>query len=281
MPLDQIDVDKMVVPEEEAEMTFLEHLEELRWHIVRSIIAIVVFGIVIFIAKEFVFDYIIFGPKSENFLSYRAMCSFSNWIGMGSQLCLVPPEFAVIATEFGERFVVHIKVSIILGFILSFPYIFWEMWRFIKPGLYEEEQKAARGVVFICSFLFLTGVLFGYYIISPFAVTFLAGYSIADVQSTTSLSSFVSYMTMFTLPTGLVFELPVIVFFFTKIGLIGPEFLRAYRRHSFILILMLAAMITPPDVVTQFLIGVPLYFLYEISIIISARVEKQRELELQ
>jgi sec-independent protein translocase protein TatC len=185
MPLDQIDVDKIEAPEKEAEMTFLEHLEELRWHIVRSIAAIVIFGIIIFLAKDFVFDQIIFAPKYKEFFSYQIMCRFYEWIGMGTQLCLTPPAFDVIATEFGERFVVHIKVSVILGFIISFPYIFWEVWRFIKPGLYQEEQKAARGVVFICSALFLMGVLFGYYIISPFAVTFLAGYDIADVKSTT------------------------------------------------------------------------------------------------
>lgn len=281
MALDQVDVDKLALPsgEPEKEMTFLEHLEELRWHIIRSIVAIAVFGIVIFIAKDFVFNTIIFAPKYDWFASYKAMCALSELLGLGTNMCLTPPDFEILATQFGERFVVHIKVAVIMGFMMSFPYIFWEMWRFIKPGLYENERKAARGVVFVCSALFLIGVLFGYFVISPFAVTFLAGYDITDVQSTTSLSSFVNYMTMFTLPTGIVFELPVVVYFFTKIGLIGPEFLRAYRKHAFIIILIMAAIITPPDVVTQFLIGVPLYFLYEVSIIISRRVEQQREAE--
>ena len=279
MALDQVDVDKLTLESdvEEKEMTFLEHLEELRWHIIRSIVAIVIFGIVVFIAKDFVFNSIIFAPKYDWFISYKAICSLSVWLGLGSNLCLQPPDFDILATQFGERFVVHVKVAIIMGFIASFPYIFWEMWRFIRPGLYENERKAAQGVVFICSSLFLMGVLFGYFVISPFAVTFLAGYDITDVQSTTSLSSFVNYMTMFTLPTGIVFELPVVVYFFTKIGLIGPDFLRTYRKHAFIIILIMAAIITPPDVVTQFLIGVPLYFLYEVSIIISKRVERQQQ----
>lgn len=280
MPLDQIDVDQLGSGTEEAEMSFMEHLEVLRWHIIRSLIAVIIVAIVVFIAKDIVFDYIIFAPKYDWFLPYQTMCSFSEMIGMGQQMCITPPDFDVIATQFGERFIVHIKVSIILGIIVAFPYIFYEFWKFIRPGLYEEEQKAARGIVFVCSALFLTGVCFGYFVISPFAVTFLAGYEIADVRSTTSLSSFVTYMTMFTLPAGLIFELPIVVYLFSKLGIIGPDFLRTYRKHAFIIILMLSAMITPPDIVTQFLISIPLYILYEVSIRISKRVVAQREKEL-
>lgn len=281
MALDQVDVDKLDSGEEQGEMTFLEHLEELRWHIVRSLVAIVIVAIVVFVAKEIVFDYIIFAPKYDWFLPYQAICGLSELLGLGDTMCLSPPDFDIIATKFGERFIVHIKVSVILGLIVAFPYVFYEFWKFIRPGLYEEEQKAARGVVFICSTLFLLGVCFGYFVISPFAVSFLAGYEIADVRSTTSLDSFVTYMTMFTLPAGLIFELPVVVYFFSKIGLVGPEFLRTYRKHAFIIILMMSAVITPPDVVTQFLISIPLYFLYEISIRISKRVVAQREAELR
>jgi len=178
--------------------------------------------------------------------------------------------------ELGEQFFTHLKVSIWLGIIISFPYIFWEMWRFIKPGLYAKEQKAARGIVFVCSFLFLLGVLFGYYVISPFAITFLAGYSIAtEVVSSPTLSSYVNYMTMFTVPTGIIFELPVVVYFLSRIGLVTPEFMKKYRRHAVIVILIFAAIITPPDVITQFLIGIPVFILYEISIHISRRAAKK------
>ncbi|MEL7021971.1 MAG: twin-arginine translocase subunit TatC [Bacteroidota bacterium] len=280
MPLDQIDVDQLPSGDEEAEMSFLEHLEVLRWHIIRSLVAIVVVAVIVFIAKDVVFDYIIFAPKYEWFLPYQAMCGLSELIGMGQKMCISPPDFDVIATVFGERFIVHIKVSVTLGIIVAFPYIFYEFWKFIRPGLYEAEQKAARGIVGICSALFILGVLFGYFVISPFAVSFLAGYEIADVRSTTSLSSFVTYMTMFTLPAGLIFELPVVVYLFSKLGIIGPEFLRTYRKHAFVLILALSAVITPPDIVTQFLISIPLYVLYEISIRISKRVAKQRAAEL-
>ncbi len=271
MALDQVDVDNM---EEQAgkEMSFLEHLEELRWHLVRSAASVVIFGVLTFLGGKAFFDLIMISPKTEGFFTYRMICKLSE------TLCFKPPKLDLIAIELGEQFIVHFKFAMMFGIVLSFPYIFWEFWKFIKPGLYDKEQKAARGVVFICSFLFLTGVLFGYYIISPFAITFLGGYDLGAV-STTSLSSYVNYMTMFTLPVGIVFELPIVVYFLSKVGLVTPEFLKSYRRHAFVIILILAAVITPPDVVTQFLIGVPLYFLYEISIIISKRVVAKQEAE--
>ncbi len=250
-----------------AEMNFLEHLEELRWHIIRSLIAIILVGIVVFISRPFVFDTIIFGPKNEWFPTYK-LFGFK------------PADFDILPREMGESFFTHIKVSFILGLIVVFPYVFWEFWRFIKPGLYEKEKKAARGIVFICSSLFLLGVVFGYYIVAPFAVTFLGSYSVGlDAINSPSLASYVSTLTMCTLPMGLVFELPVIVYFLSKIGLVTAEGMKAYRRHAIIIILILAAIITPPDVVTQFLIGIPVYILYEFSILIAARVQKKVDSE--
>lgn len=271
MALDQVDVDKL---EEQAgkEMSFLEHLEELRWHLVRSAAAIVIFGVLAFIGGEPFFDFIMNGPRRADFWTYKMICNISE------VLCFNPPEFNLQAVQFGEEFIVHFKFSLMIGLVLGFPYIFWEFWRFIKPGLYPQEKKAARGVVSICSFLFMSGVLFGYFIIAPFAITFLAGYNLG-AENNPSISSYVNYMTMFTLPVGVVFELPVVVYFFSKIGLVTPQFLRSYRRHAFVVILILAAIITPPDVVTQFLIGIPLYFLYEISIIVSKRVIANQEKE--
>jgi sec-independent protein translocase protein TatC len=280
MALDQVDVDKYEA-QQEKEMSFLDHLEELRWHLVRAILSIVIVGTVVFLMKSFVFDTVLFGPRNDDFWSYKAVCNLSDLLGMGDVLCMTPTNFKIIATEFGERFIVHIKVSIMLGFVVAFPYVFYQFWSFIAPGLYEEERKAARGVVFICSSLFIMGILFGYFIISPFAVNFLAGYEIDGVEATTSLSSYVSYMMMFTVPTGIVFELPVVVYFLAKVGLITAEFMKTYRRHSIVVILVMAALITPPDVVTQFLIGIPLYFLYEVSILIAKRVEKKNELEMR
>ncbi len=269
MPLDQppIKSPEKPVPAKGKEMSFLEHLEELRWHIIRAVISIAIFAIAIFVAGDLVFKYVILAPKEASFVTYQFIC------GLSEQLCFHPPEFDLITRELGEQFIVHLKVSAVLGVVIAFPYIFWELWRFIRPGLYAAEQKAARGIVLICSLLFLSGVLFGYFVIAPFAITFLASYNVGAVSAPT-LASYVNYMTMFTLPTGIVFELPVVVYFLSKIGLVTPDFMRAYRRHAFIIILILAAIITPPDVITQMLIGAPLYLLYEISIVISKRVTK-------
>ncbi len=283
MPLDQVDVDKLE-KEAEKEMTFLDHLEELRWHIIRSLIAIVSIGIGLFLAQKWLFDVVIFGPTHADFVTYRAVCGLSEVIGLGDRMCFQPPDFQTQAIGFGEAFITSIKVSFIAGFIFAFPYIFWEFWRFIKPGLYENERKNTRFIVFICSFLFALGVAFGYFIIAPFAVNFLAGYTIPGVENTPTLSSLINYMIMFTAPAGLIFELPVVVYFFSRIGLLTPDFMRKYRRHAIIVTLLLSAMLTPPDVVTQFLIGIPLFILYEVSIVIAQRVvadeeRKEREYE--
>ncbi len=258
----------------EKEMSFLEHLEELRWHIIRSIISIVLFAIVVFALKDFVFNKIIFAPRYADFWTYRFFC----WIS--ETTCFSPPDFKLLPREVGEQFFTHLKVSFWLGLIASFPYIMWEIWRFIKPGLYKSEQKAARGMVLICSLLFFSGVLFGYVVISPFAITFLVGYSVgADVISSPTLASYVNYMTMFTIPVGLVFELPIVVYFLSRIGLLTPEYMKRYRKHAIIIILILAAIITPPDVVTQFLIGIPIFILYEISIVVSRRTNEKHHKE--
>lgn len=252
----------------EEEMSFLDHLETLRWHILRAGIAIIAFAIIIFTAKTFVFDVIIGGPLKEWFPTYGLFCK------VAESMCFGPPNFQIIPKDITEQFIVHIKSSLVLGFIISFPYVFWEIWKFVKPGLYDKEKEYAKGVVFICSALFLTGVLFGYFIIAPFALNFLGNYSVGDFTTqASSLNSYVSSLTAFTLPTGVVFQLPVLVYFLSKIGLVTPEFMRKYRRHSIIVILIMSAIITPPDVITQFLIGIPVYGLYEISILISKRVQ--------
>ncbi len=255
------------------EMSFLEHLEALRWHIIRAFAAIVVIGIGVFMAKDFVFDKIILAPTDQDFATYRWFCS------IGQRFCFYPQGLEIITRDISEQFMVHIRVSIWLGVIVAFPYVFWEFWRFVKPGLYAKERNAARGVVLICSLLFILGVLFGYYIISPFAITFLSSYSVSDkIANTTTLSTLVNSMTMFTIPTGLVFELPIVIYFFAKIGLVTAEFLRTYRRHAIVIILIVAAIITPPDVITQLLVSIPLYSLYEIGILIAKRVERNKKL---
>ena len=278
MALDQVDVDQL--EQAEKEMSFLDHLEELRWHIIRSLIAIVGIGTTLFIFHNWLFEEVIFAPSRSEFISYKWICNLSNFIGLGDTMCFTPPIFETQAIGFGESFITSIKVSFIAGFIAAFPYVFYEFWRFIKPGLYDKERKATRGVVFICSILFLMGVCFGYFIISPFAINFLLGYTIPGVTNIPTLGSLINYMIMFTAPAGLIFELPIVVFFLARVGLITPALMKQYRRHSIIGILLLSALITPPDVVTQFLIGIPLYFLYELSIVVAARTYKKYEAEL-
>jgi len=269
MPLDQVDVDKMN-NKDEAEMSFLDHLEALRWHLVRSIVAIFVIAIISFIFSDIVIETLLYGPKEKWFPTYQFICSISE------DLCFYCPEFKLNQIELGEVFFTHIKVSIIFGFVVVFPYVFWEIWRFVKPALHDHELRAARGMVLTCSSLFISGVLFGYFIIAPFATTFLTNYSLnLGVDTTTSMASYSNYLIMYTIPTGIVFQLPVVMYFLTKVGLVTPEFLKKYRRHAAVIILVMAAIITPPDVMTQFLIGIPLYFLYEVSIIISRRVIKK------
>ncbi|MDX1408492.1 MAG: twin-arginine translocase subunit TatC [Saprospiraceae bacterium] len=256
------------------EMTFLEHLEALRWHLLRALASIVVVGIGVFLAKDFIFDVVILGPTKQDFATYQWICNVSE------KLCFFPEGLEIITRDIAEQFLSHIKVSIWIGLVVAFPYVFFEFWQFVKPGLYEKEKKAARGVVFVCSFLFITGVLFGYFVIAPFAVTFLSSYSVSpDVLNTVTLTSLVNSMTMFTIPTGIVFELPVLAYFLAKVGLITADFLSKYRKHAFVVILIMAAIITPPDVITQFLIGIPIYLLFELSIVIARRVEKKRAQE--
>ncbi|MEO0041378.1 MAG: hypothetical protein RL329_826 [Bacteroidota bacterium] len=280
MPLDQIDLDEQYEVKKTDEMSFWDHIEVLRWHLIRSLIVFIVLTLIVFANKDFVFNQIIYGPKQSNFITFKVMCRLAEWLHMPS-LCYTPKEWRTVTIALSEAFFVHMQVSIVVGFILSFPYLFWEFWRFIKPGLFHKEVKAARGFVGICSFLFLTGVLFGYYVVSPFAVSFLATYDLPDNQAMNSLGSYIDFITMLTLPLGIIFELPVVIYFLSKIGIVTPEFLRAYRRHTVVIILIVAGIITPsPDIFSQMMVAVPLYGLYEISIVVSGRVVKKRmELE--
>ncbi|MEN9609395.1 MAG: hypothetical protein RLZZ628_209 [Bacteroidota bacterium] len=276
MPLDQIELDEKYEVKKEAEMSFWEHIEVLRWHLIRSIVVFIILTLVVFANKDFVFNQIIYGPKQSSFITFKVMCRLGEWLHMPS-LCYTPKEWKTVTIALSEAFFVHMQVSIVIGFILSFPYIFWEFWRFIKPGLFHAEVKAARGFVGICTFLFMLGVLFGYFVVSPFAVSFLATYDLPDNQAMNSLGSYIDFISMLTLPLGVIFELPVVIYFLSKIGIVTPTFLRAYRRHTVVIILIVAGIITPsPDIFSQLMVAVPLYGLYEISILVSARVVKKR-----
>jgi sec-independent protein translocase protein TatC len=223
---------------------------------------------------------VIFAPLDKNFVTYGFMCKIGNALSI-STLCIKPPNLHVITTQLGEVFFKQMQVSMVVGLLLAIPFVFWQVWLFIKPGLMDAEVKAARGFVTICSSLFISGVLFGYFIITPFAVSFLANYTMDGVDGKiggqASLDDYVSYLTMFTLPIGIVFELPVVIYFLSKIGIVTPKFLKKYRKHMAVILLIVAGVITPgPDLVSQLLVGIPLMLLYEASIIVSGRVQKAR-----
>ena len=259
-----------------AQMSFLDHLEELRWHLIRATIAIFVVCILAFVYKDIVFDVLIFGPKNPHFISYRALCWLSGNFG-GDMFCFNEMPFELMNTKMAGQFTMHLMVSFIVGFIVAFPYVFFEIWRFIKPGLHSAEQKNSRGVIFITSMLFLVGICFGYFVIAPFSIQFLATYSVSsDVVNRIDLSSYISTISSVTLAAGIVFELPVIVYFLSKVGILTPSIMRTYRKHSIVVILVLAAIITPPDITSQILVTLPVLLLYEVSIYVSGRIEKKR-----
>ena len=263
---------------QDKEMSFLDHLEIFRWHLIRSAIAVLFFAIIAFIFKDIVFDVILLGPKDPNFPTYKALCAISQYLGLEDALCLKESPFTLMNITMSGQFSTHVTTSIFAGFIVAFPYVFWEFWRFIRPALHVNESTMARGIVFFSSVLFLLGVLFGYYVIAPLSVNFLGSYQVSStVANQITLSSFISTVTTVSFANGIIFELPILVYFLTKIGLLTPEFMRVYRKHAIVVILISAAVITPPDVTSQILVSLPLIVLYEISIKISARVIKNQK----
>lgn len=267
---------------EEKEMSFLDHVEVLRWHLVRSTFAIMLVSIVAFIMKDFIFNTILFAPKDANFITYRFFCSVSKIFGTDG-LCITEIPFTFQSLAMAEQFSVHIWTSFTAGFIVAFPYIIWEVWRFISPGLYEKERKGAFSFIIISSFLFFIGVLFGYYLVTPLSVNFLGNYSVSDaVSRNITIGSYISLVRSSSLASGLIFELPIVMYFLTKMGLVTPDFLKKYRKHALVVVLILAAIITPPDIISQIIVGIPIMALYEVSIFISKRVLKsERKKEQQ
>lgn len=263
------------------EMSFLDHLEELRWHLIRSTLAIVIVGVVAFLMKDFIFDTIIFGPKKPDFPTYGVFCKLSKWLGFSEAFCTTEPLFRVQSRVMAGQFSAHIWTSIWAGFILAFPYVLWEVWRFISPGLYEKERKYSRGFIFVASLLFFMGVLFGYYVVSPLSINFLGSYTVSDeVFNDIDLGSYIATVRASVLACGLIFELPIVIYFLTKVGLVTPEILRKYRKIALVLVLVLSAIITPPDVASQIIVAVPVLILYQVSIYISKvviRREAKRE----
>ncbi len=264
------------MPKQEKEMSFLNHLEELRWTLVRSAGAIFGFGIIAFLMKSFIFNKIILAPKSVDFWTYRFMCNLSKSFGTEG-LCIEEIPFVVQSRTMAGQFSAHIWTSIAAGFIMAFPFIIWEVWKFIKPALYKKEQKGAAVFIIISSILFFLGILFGYYIVTPLSVNFLGSYRVADeVNNNIDLASYIGLLKASVLASGMIFELPIVIYFLSKMGLITPAFLRKYRRYAILIVLLLSGLITPPDLISQIVVSIPMLILYELSIFISGRVIKNQ-----
>lgn len=260
-----------------SEMSFLDHLEELRWLLVRSTIAILIMATVTFFFSDYIFDQLIFGPTQANFITYRFFCDLSHQLGFADSICVTEMPFIIQNTNMEGQVTILIWTCITAGFILGFPYILWELWKFISPALYEKERKNAKLFIFIASILFFIGVLFGYFIIVPMSVNFFATFSISSViKNEFNIDSYISLIKTSVIACGLFFELPIIIYFLTKLGLVTPQFLRKYWKYAVVIILIVAAIVTPPDVVSQVIVAIPMLLIYEVSILISALVHKKQ-----
>ena len=263
----------------ETEMSFWEHLEELRWHIVRALAAIMILAIVAFLNRSILFNDIILAPKESTFITNQLLCKLSEFLGVTS-LCLDNLTLNIISIKMSGQFTMHLYVSIFAGIIVAFPYLIFELWLFIKPALMPKERKHSKGAVVVCSLLFLLGVAFSYFIIVPLTVHFLGTYQVSEfVKNQISLNSYISTVVSVTFAVGLVFELPVLVYFLTRVGLITPDYLKRNRKYMIVVLLVLSAIITPPDIFSQVLVVIPLMLLYELSIVVAKRVDRKREKE--
>lgn len=266
-----------------GEMTFIDHLEELRWHVIRSVIAVLIGAVVVFIYSDFVVNDILFAPTRSDFISARWLCSLGQNIGIGDTLCFAQVEAKFLENTMTGQFIASFTLAFIGGFILAFPYIFWEFWKFVRPALSEKELKKTRGVIFWVSLLFFTGVLFGYFILTPFMVNFYFNYKLSpQIQIMPSFSDYLENLIYTTAGIGVLFQMPLLVMVLARIGVVTGRFLRKYRRHAFVIILIAAAIITPStDPFSLTIVTIPLYLLFETSIIIASRINKRQEKEMK
>jgi len=266
--------------QKEKVMTFWDHLEELRWTILRSLIAVVALAIIAFLNREIIFDYIILAPSSSEFITNKVLCQLGKKL-MINALCIKEMKLQIINIKMSGQFLTHMYVSIVTGFIFAFPYVMWEFWRFVKPAMKETERKYSSGGVFISSVLFMSGVLFSYFLIVPLTVNFLGTYHVSEtVYNQISLMSYINTVVSLTFAVGLVFELPILVFFLTKTGILTPDFMKENRKYMYVIMLVVSAVITPPDMFSQILVVLPLIVLYEISIGVSKRIYMEIQEEL-
>lgn len=260
-----------------SDMSFLDHLEELRWLLVRSTIAILIMATVTFFISDYVFDTIIFGPTHTDFITYRTFCELSHYVGFKESICVESLPFIIQNTNMEGQVNILVWICITAGFILAFPYILWLLWGFISPALYEKERKNAKLFIFVASVLFFLGVLFGYFVIIPMSVNFFATFKVSEVvKNQFSLDSYIGLIKTSVIASGLFFEMPIIIYFLTKLGLVTPQFLRKYWKYAVVIILIVAAIVTPPDVISQLVVAIPMLVIYEASILISLLVYKKQ-----
>jgi sec-independent protein translocase protein TatC len=265
---------------EEKEMSFLDHLEELRWHVVRSLGAVMVCMIVAFVFSKTIFDTIVFAPARPDFLTFRWLCNIGHYLGRGDSLCITEIPMKIQSRMMTGQFTMALTSSFVLGIVIAFPYVAWEFWRFVKPGLHSNERKYSKGAVASISTLFFIGISFGYYILCPVSVYFLSTYSISDIISNEfDIISYVSTVTTLVFGSGLLFQLPVVVYFLSQIGIVTPALLKQYRKHAIVLVLLIAAILTPPDPISQVVVSFPLFMLYEFSIFVSSVVVRRKARE--
>ncbi|MEI8052141.1 MAG: twin-arginine translocase subunit TatC [Bacteroidota bacterium] len=266
--------------EKRSEMSFVDHLEALRWHVVRSVIVWLTITIVLFIKIDWIFDKIIFAPASSNFITYGKLCQFSHWLGIGDALCMPPINLQLQGNTVSGPFMSALSISMIGGLVLAFPFLIWELWRFIKPALSEKELKYSKGSIFWVSICFFIGAAFGYYLLAPFTFNFLANFTLGTggaYKYIPTLDDYIDTLNNIILGCGISFELPVFVYILTKIGIISASFLRKNRKYAVLIILIIAAVVTPsPDWTSQMIVFVPLQLLYEISVFIAARVDRDK-----
>jgi sec-independent protein translocase protein TatC len=266
--------------EERAEMSFIEHLEVLRGHLFRSALAIAAGAIVFIVYNTFFVREVLMGPTHADFPTYKWLCKLGHAIGLGDNMCMKDIGLKMQSTSVSGQFSMYFTLIFVGGIIVAFPYIFWEFWRFIKPALTKKELSKTRGVIFWVSFLFFLGITFGYFIIAPYTVNFFANFQLDDnIENRWTITSYIDTLVPLILGTGLAFQLPLVMFFLAKVGLMSPDFLRRNRKYAIVIILILAGIITPPDVISQIICTIPLMLLYEISIWLTAKVQKEKALK--
>jgi len=268
---------------EESEMSFIDHLEILRWHIVRSVLAILISAILFFVYIDEIFDVVIMGPTRNDFISYRMLCNLSHLLHMGDSLCMPPMKLNLQVTSISGTFMSSITIAVVGGLLVAIPFVFYEIWKFVRPALKPTELKYTRGIIFWVSFFFFLGVAFGYFMLAPFTFNFLANYTIGGlgvIEYRPTLSDYLDTLIDIALGAGIAFELPMATWLLSKLGIITPTFLRNYRKYAYVVLLVLAAIITPsPDWGSQLIVVIPLVLLYEISILIAVRVRKNLDKE--